>query len=165
MLDLAFPDARQFVLSRNAHRAVGLGLREFIRDENLRRAFASRHDLRTSLETGEIWTLQSDERRASSSFVGLLRATGRHIPDMFDGVTPPLPRNDYGLVLSYDISQSRPWRLEYRAEQRNDLRVLRGLSFRDVLQRALELDCHRALSVAQRFVAMDIEQDIVPAIH
>lgn len=51
MLDLVFPDAERFVLSRNAHRATGLGLREFIRQENLRQAFASRHDLRTALES------------------------------------------------------------------------------------------------------------------
>ena len=165
MLDLVFPSARQFCISRNYHRALGLGLREYIRKERLRTAFCSRSDLRTTLETGEIWTMRSDDLRASSSFVGLLRAVGRDVPDDFEGVTPPLPRNDYGLVLSYDTSQSRPWRLEYRAEQRNDLKVLWGLTFRAVLQRALELDCERALSISQSFAAMDCEYDVVRVVH
>lgn len=154
MLEQVFPTGERFKLTRNEHRGLGMSVSAYIRREHLTRAFASRHELRKALGLGEVWTMQSDETRASSSFVDLLRRAGREIPPMFDEVTPPLPRHDFGLILSYDIVREKPWELEYRSETRHRITILRGLTFQAVLQRALDLDSERARSTAEALLNM-----------
>lgn len=165
MLDHAFPEASRFRLSRNEFRALGISMRAYIRRTGLASAFNTRRDLRASLDTGEIWVMESDEIRAASSFVSLLRFAGSPIPARFDGVTPPLPRHDYGLILNYDSSQTRPWTLEYYAEQRNDRVALSGMTFFAVLKRGLEVTYERALSAAQSVSAMEDKRNATTATH
>lgn len=166
MLDLAFPDTRQFRLSWNEHRVLGRGLREHIRKEKLSSAFASKREWREALEAGEIWTLQTDAQYAASSFFRLAHAAGRYIPETFRDTTPSLPRSDHGLILSYDVSESRPWRLEFRPEQRHDRIVLVGMNFHSVLNRAFELNLERARCVSERFAEMtDSEPTLIQTIH
>lgn len=165
MLDHALPDAGRFRLSRNEFRALGIGMRAYVRRDGLASAFNTRRDLRASLDTGEIWVMESDEIRAASSFVSLLRFAGSPIPARFDGVTPPLPRHDYGLILNFDSSRTRPWTLEYYAEQRNDRVVLSAMTFLAVLKRSLALTYERALSAAHSVSAMEDQRDATAVTH
>lgn len=156
MLEHAFPKSDRFRLCRDEHRSLGITVPELVRRQGLLKAFATRQELRKAIGAGEIWTMQTDQVSvAAASFVELLRLAGRDIPARFDGITPPLPRADFGLVLSYDATLLRPWCLEYRAETRTDLKVVRGLTFRAVLQQCLNLDSERAQSTAEAFAAMD----------
>jgi len=157
MFQALFPtDKSTFKLTHNEFRRLGRTLGAHIRARSLFNAFGSPRNLRRAFQLGELWTFQTDQIHvAACSFAGLLRAVGGDTPEMFDDIYPPLPRHDFGLVLSYDTAFNLPWRLSWSSESRSDMQDICALTLPVLLSDGFAFDCRRASSSAVKVMTQD----------